>query len=276
MKRAQSMAQAAWSRPSLKISSWSCIGPRRRSSTTQINRNVSEDSLESSSTQRDATEPFLTTIDETTTVIEAEDSTPLSSSEGRIGNSDNYKSEITQEDNMNTDSDNDDDDDVMDHVRYQDRMTEVELWQQIERELYQEAESEGDDAVKEIREEEKAAIAEVSDDQSQSSIPNTKEVHRFFPAGRIMHIVTLIPDEADEESENRASSSSSDHSHEEEEEDAKVAIFLTPRSVYSKLRLSQSMIADHFMPVYRRQIEKLIRVLENEEIPDTLSIGEIH
>lgn len=236
MKRAQSMAQAAWARPGPSLRSWSCIGPRRRPSTTEMNCNITEDPSESSSTQLDASKPFLTTIEETTTDL------PLSLS------LDNRTAEITLEDS--TDSEGDD---IMDGAKFQDRMTEVELWQQIERELYEEAEV---DTVQEIREEEEAAIEEVSDAQSQSSIPNTKEVHRFFPAGRIMHIVTLVLE---------------DSNGPDDGEETEVTIFLTPRSLYSKLRLSQTMIADHFMPVYRRQMEKLIRLLENEGISDNHS-----
>lgn len=259
MKRAQSMAQAAWSRPTLR--SWSCIGPRRRASPAEMNCNVTEDPSESSSAQRDTSEPLLTTIEETTTVIEHVE-LPVSSPDGRVGSSDEHTSEFT------IDTEVEDVDDIMDPAKYQDRMTEVELWQQIERELYEQPEPEEIDTVQEIREEEEAAIAEVSDPQTQSSVPNTKEVHRFFPAGKIMHIVTLVSDEVEQESDSNASSSDSDSSP---EEDMDVAIFLTPRSLYSKLRLSQTMIADHFMPVYRRQIEKLIRVLENEGASDTHS-----
>ncbi|KAH6758173.1 Mono-/di-acylglycerol lipase [Perilla frutescens var. frutescens] len=256
MKRAQSMAQAAWSRPTLR--SWSCIGPRRRAATAEMNCNVTEDPSESLSAQRDTSEPLLDIIEETTTVIETAE-LPVSSPDGRVGSSDKQTSEFT------IDAVAEDEDDIMDPAKYQDRMTEVELWQQIERELYEQRESdEADHTVQEIREEEEAAIAEVSDTQSQSSIPNTKEVHRFFPAGKIMHIVTLVSDVAERESDSNASSSDSDSSP---EEDTEVAIFLTPRSLYSKLRLSQTMIADHFMPVYRRQIEKLIRELENEGGP---------
>lgn len=249
MKRAQSMAQAAWSRPALR--SWSCIGPRRRPSAAEINCNVAEDPLESSSSQRETSEPLLETIEETTTVIETSELSVSSPHER-----DELKSEFT------IDTEVEEDADIMDPAKYQDRMTEVELWQQIERKLYENPDSEEDDTIKEIREEEEEAIAEVSDTQSQSSVPNTKEVHRFFPAGKIMHIVTLVPDERERESDSNASSSDSDNSNPEEE--VEVAIFLTRRSLYSKLRLSQTMIADHFMPVYRRQIEKLIRVLENE------------
>lgn len=248
MKRAQSMAQAAWSRPALR--SWSCIGPRRRGSAAEMNCNVTEDPAESSSAQIDTSEePLIETIEETTTLIENVE-LPISSPDGR----DKHKISFTIDTEV-------EDVDIMDPAKFQDRMTEVELWQQIERELYEHSESDEEgDTIKDIREEEEAAIAEVSDPQSQASVPNTKEVHRFFPAGKIMHIVTLVSDEAERERDSDASSSDSDKSPEEDE----VAIFLTPRSLYSKLRLSQTMIAEHFMPVYRRQIEKLIRVLENE------------
>ncbi|XP_057797105.1 uncharacterized protein LOC131013107 [Salvia miltiorrhiza] len=251
MKRAQSMAQAAWSRPALR--SWSCIGPRRRGSAAEMNCNVTEDPSESSSAPRDMSEESLIeTIEETTTIIENLD-LPVSSPDRR----DKHKIDFT------VDTEVVEDDDIMDPAKFQDRMTEVELWQQIERELYEHPESDEEEGatIKEIREEEEAAIAEVSDPQSQASVPNTKEVHRFFPAGKIMHIVTLISDETERGRDSDASSSDSDNSP---EEDVEVAIFLTPRSLYSKLRLSQTMIADHFMPVYRRQIEKLIRVLEND------------
>lgn len=259
MKRAQSMAQAAWSKPSLRMSSWSCIGPRRRPSATQINHHVTEDSSEPSSVQLEKSQPLLTTTEERTstssTIIETLE-LPISSSDGHLRSSSN---EIIAEDIEDEGSN-----DIMDrHVGPEDRMTEVELWQQIERELYDQLESEEDNHAKEIKEEEAAAMEEVSDPQSQSSIPNTKEVHRFFPAGRILHIVTLDSDEVERTSDSTDETSSDDSDQNQVEED-KVGIFLTPRSLYTKLRLSQTMIADHFMPVYRRQIEKLIRELEND------------
>lgn len=251
MKRAQSMAQAAWARPGPSLRSWSCIGPRRRTSTAEMTCEVTEDPSESSSTQLDSSKPFLTSIEETTADL------PLSSS------LDNSTADITLEDT--NDYEGDDSDDIMDSAKFQDRMTEVELWQQIERELYEQVGPDGvDETVQEIREEEEAAIEEVSDPQSQSSIPNTKEVHRFFPAGRIMHIVTQVLEHSDREHESNGSSESDDG----KEEETEVAIFLTPRSLYSKLRLSQTMIADHFMPVYRREIEKLIKLHESEGISD--------
>lgn len=246
MKRAQSMAQAALSRPGLNMSSWSCMGPRQRSRT---NCSVRADSPESSSTQRGTLDSFLTTVEEI--VVTNTKELPEFSSEDAAGTSDNCASEIAF-------ADSDDGEGVLDHIRSEDRMTEVELWQQLERELYEQESSEEVDMVKEIREEEAAAIAEVNDDNEP--VPNTKEAHRFFPPGKIMHIVTLVNDDPDRVSD----ASTSSDLDETSEEEPKVGIFLTPRSLYSKLRLSQTMIADHYMPIYRRQIEKLIREIENK------------
>lgn len=252
MKRAQSMAQSAWSRPAQRISAWSCIGPRRRS--TVQNKNTVEDSSSSSSTKKEDSEPFLTTIEDTTVTDQIENHVSLSDGIG-LRSLEKRLSEITL-------AEVDDNEDVMDHVRHEDRMTEVELWQQLERELYEKTESEEADTVKEIRDEEAAAVAEATEGESQSSVPDTKEVHRFFPPGRILHIVTISPDEEDNVVESESSSTSSEADDDYEEET--VGIFLTSRSLYTKLRLSRTMITDHFMPIYRKQIEKVIKELESE------------
>lgn len=257
MKRAQSMAQAALSRPAMQLSSWSCIGPRRRSTAIQVNFEERQISCETSPGEN--SETFILESEETrsTTVMEL----PVSSTEGVTWNT-----EIDQSfaDGINIHNSLDPDLDDSEHVAHgpEDRMTEVEMWQQLEHELYDQSEGETDVA-KEIREEEEAAIAESGQSSSESSVPNTKEVHRFFPPGKMMHIVTFLSEEVDHESD--SDTLSEDHNR---PKDTKVGIFLTPRSLYSKIRLSQTMISDHFMPVYRRQIEKLIRDLENDDACD--------
>lgn len=255
------MAQAAWSRPGLRFSSWSCVGPRRRPFSNQLNNIDGDDSTALSSTQEEAAaEPFPSTSEVSTSSSTGKAlELPVSSSDDAIlGGGDDQV---------------DDCEDILEQERHENHMTEVELWQQLEQELYDEAETDdGDDVVKEIREEEAAAIAEISDNESESSVPNTKEVHRFFPPGKIMHIVTLLPDEEAHESDSDSNSIGNGNGNgnleqEQEQEqptEAKVGIFLTRRSLYSKLRLSQTMISDHFMPVYRRQIEKLIKELQEE------------
>ncbi|KAH0688438.1 hypothetical protein KY290_019318 [Solanum tuberosum] len=261
MKRAQSMAQAALSRPAMQLSSWSCMGPRRRSTAIQVNSEERQISCGTSSGEN--SETFIVESEETrsSTVMEL----PVSSTEGVTWNSEIDQSFV---DGINIHNSLDPDLDDSEHGP-EDRMTEVEMWQQLEHELYDQSEGETDVA-KEIREEEAAAIAESGQSSSESSVPNTKEVHRFFPPGKIMHIVTLLSEEVDHESD--SDTLSEDHN---QPKDTKVGIFLTPRSLYSKIRLSQTMISDHFMPVYRRQIEKLIRDLENNDACDKSMESEV-
>lgn len=265
MKRAQSMAQAAWSRPSMNLSSWSCIGPRRRVAATTHSFSKEEGGALESSSRTETSEPFLSGSHETTTVIEAPELS-ISSSEAIVWDSEiqcSCSGEAGHHAEM--DLDLDEGEDIMEHDTNEDRMTEVQLWQQIENELYNRMEVEEADVAKEIREEEAAAIAEVAESNPQSSVPEMKEVHRFFPPGRIMHIITFMPEMNGSDSGDSTSSGETDNGNQPPAE-TKVGIFLTPRSLYSKLRLSQTMIADHFMPVYRRQIEKLITELEKEEV----------
>ncbi|KAJ7963302.1 Lipase [Quillaja saponaria] len=262
MKRAQSMARAAWTRPALRLSSLSCMGPRRRATAVHSSSKEEGCSLESSATANvENSEPLISSPKKGTATAAVETiDLPISSSIGR-----QWASEIecSCSDEVGPDADLNHHEDIMGYNRPEDRMTEVELWQQLEHELYDTTEGEEADVVKEIREEEKAAIAEVGDGETQSSVPEIKEVHRFFPPGKIMHIVTIPSDPPECESDGSPTSTRSDESNQNE---TKIGIFLTSRSLYSKLRLSQTMISDHFMPVYRRQIERLIKELEEEDL----------
>ncbi|RAL43844.1 hypothetical protein DM860_014345 [Cuscuta australis] len=269
MRRAQSMAHAALSGPAMRLSSWSCVGPRRRPSTTfnnnsNNNNNNEHEASESSSSRKAASEPLIGGISCITEVEEL----PVSSWDSGT--------EISIQKNLDDDAADDDfeeNGDVIAARGQQDHMTEVQMWQQLEQELY-DKDGGGTGTVKEIREEEAAAIAEVgqSSAESESSVPDTKEAHRFFPPGRIMHIVTLAPD--DQQHSDDASNASEDDNEEDGgedvggPEDSGLGIFLTPRTLYSKIRLSQTMISDHFMPVYRRQIEKLIKKLDGDDDND--------
>ncbi|XP_059640862.1 uncharacterized protein LOC132283009 [Cornus florida] len=264
MRRAQSMAQAAWSRPSLRLSSWSCMGPRHRATAARTNLNGGENSAESFSTKTETSEPLLTSPRKTTSTFETAE-LPMSSSEGIVWNSE-IECSCSDEMALHGDvvADLAVDEDPIEHNRHEDRMTEAELWQQLEHELYDQMEGEDADVANEIREEEAAAIAEVGESQSGSSLPEMKEVHRFYPPGKIMHIITSVSDEVVCESDE----TTSDNADRDQVAETKIGIFLTHRSLYSKLRLSQTMVSDHFMPVYRRQIEKLIKELEKEEAYD--------
>lgn len=241
MRRAQSMAAAAWSRPSLDISSWTCMGPRRRPTAA---------SPEPSPSNAEPEESISTTLE-----------LPVSASDGeRVWQSEEGAADEGV-DNLTGPS------------SHEDRMTEFELWEQLEHELYDQSEGEEADVAKEMREEEEAAIAEGRKGPAETNTPETKEAHRFFPAGKIMHIVTIPQVKAEDEND-ETSSSDADNDHDNDRDqvvDEKVGIFLTPRSLYSKIRLSHSMITDHFMPIYRREIEKLIRELEKEETSSSSS-----
>ncbi|XP_022715300.1 uncharacterized protein LOC111274706 isoform X2 [Durio zibethinus] len=262
MRRAQSMAHAAWTRPAINLSSWSCIGPRHRGTAARSNSKEEGSSLESSPNKAETSEPLLTS-----TQINSSSSTkktielPVSSSSG-VEWASEIECSCSEEQHHDRDADLDDSEDVISHNSHDDRMNEVELWQQLEHELYDRTEGEEADVANQIREEEAAAIAEVGEGQTDTSVPETKEVHRFFPAGKIMHIVTLHSDAVESEGD---TPTSSDTDNGQRTMDAKIGIFLTPRSLYSKLRLSQTMISDHFMPIYRRQIERLIKELEEEQ-----------
>ncbi|KAG2380044.1 hypothetical protein LR48_Vigan11g008200 [Vigna angularis] len=252
MKRAKSMA--AWARPNLNLSSWSCMGPRRRALSAYSNSKDGDSPPTSSSINIDSSDSLLRSPKK---AINAKNmNLPVSSS------IEEWSSEIEcgNESSSDTEVGVDHGDRQMDHDRYDDQMSEVELWHQLENELYDGPEVEETDVVKEIREEE--ATHEV--EEAQSSVPETKEVYRFFPPGKIMHIVTLQSD-TDHENDDSPTYASSDSS---ELDETKIGIFLTSRSLYSKLRLSQRMISDHFMPVYRRQIERLIKELEQEATED--------
>ncbi|KAL6010603.1 hypothetical protein ACLOJK_001038 [Asimina triloba] len=260
MKRARNVAQAAWARPSLRLSSWSCMGARHRATAVSSNTKMDENHIETSTTiTTDVSDPLLTSHESTTTIIQSTE-LPVSTSEGLSWNSDHDCScsgETTSCADM--EGEEDDGEDLMGHGRSEDRMTEEELWQQLKHELYRQQDSEDDNVADEIIEEERAAVAEVTGSSSESLVQGTAEAHRFFPPGKIMHIINLLMEESLSEQAN------SDRENKNQQPTGlTVGIFLTPRSLYGKLRLSQSMVNDHFMPMYKRQIELLISELESK------------
>lgn len=235
MKGARNVARAAWTSQSLRITSWSCIGPRRRQ-TASASKTDETGTDPSTSTAEAAVEPFLTsnkTAEETIAEIMT----------------------AAQIEAAAEDDDIDDGDD-------EDGVTEAELWQQLESEIYRAGEGEEADAVREIREEEVAAVAEVGGtSESDGLLPAvTTEVHRFFPPGRIIHMVTYNSNEMSREGGGEDADGEF-----REEKSSNIGVFETPRSLYGKLRLSQAMINDHYMPIYRRNMERLIDEIVKEE-----------
>ncbi|CAN1287444.1 Diacylglycerol lipase-alpha [Linum perenne] len=279
MKRAQTMAHAAWStRPALSLSSWSCIGPRHRGTAAHLNQG--EGSSPRSPSKPLMSRPLLSPMKKNKKTSSIEDSDTSVSTSGEHWTSE-IKYSCTDEPTHRRDASHSDDEDGMSSDTHEDRIDEVEMWQQLEHELYDRMEGDHDDddddneeeneiseeEANEIREEEEAAIAEAGE-EPETSAPQTNEEYRFLPAGKIMHIVTFLIQE-EESSDSDGSSSSHGSHHSKPPLETTTGIFLTPRSLYSKVRLSQTMISDHFMPVYRRQIERVVQELEKEEVTDS-------
>ncbi|KAJ4754265.1 hypothetical protein LUZ62_088670 [Rhynchospora pubera] len=253
MSRAKTVARAAWARPSLQLSSWSCIGPRRRNIPSVANTLPEDHSMDAATPTSDSSEALLTvteaTTAETTEIIE---STPHTECLHTIEQTTSFVTEIEGEKESEVDID----------------LTEVELWQQLEAELSKPRKGEkgdGDDHDHDDEEGEEEddivrEIAEASNSTGEvgtasgNSQSETKEVHRFYPPGKIMHIVSFLSEE----------DANTGHERDPHEVGSKIGVYLTPRSLYGKLRLSKAMINDHYMPMYRRNIEQLISELDND------------
>ncbi|XP_057772175.1 uncharacterized protein LOC130991791 [Salvia miltiorrhiza] len=241
MKRAQVVAEAVVKTRS-SISLWACMGPRRRA--VSSHSDAKADDL-----------PEAPLIAETTseTVI----------SEVIISStSDMTKAEYcSSSDNGTTGPDETDEEEekVVDAPTIEE-ITEGELWYELEKELQrqeseihaeiQEEEEEEEVVAEEIAEEEKAFSSAVESHAAISASDVSDNIH-FYPPGRIMHIICTPS----------AESSSQEHDVVAEE---KVGMYETQRELYSKLRLSRTMINDHYMPMYKKMMELLIKQLEEE------------
>ncbi|KAL3812977.1 hypothetical protein ACJIZ3_014245 [Penstemon smallii] len=241
IKRAQDVAQAVV-RTRTSISSWTCMGPRRRASAP------SSSELPEAPLITERTSESLTT-------------------EVINNNSDTNKADYCS--SSGNESGHEDTDEEEDLIRVEkvvttstvEEITEGELWYELEKELQrQESETdaqiqEEEEAVaKEITEEEKVFADDAVESQTPISSLDVSENLQFFPPGKIMHIVSV------------PSSESSETGHDGLLHE-RVGIYETPRELYSKLRLSRTMINDHYMPMYKKMMELLIRQLEDELDP---------
>ncbi|KAJ6706234.1 LIPASE CLASS 3 FAMILY PROTEIN [Salix purpurea] len=150
MKRAQNMAQAAWTtRPSLQLSSWSCIGPRHRA--TAASSNSGEEVSPGSGLKAETSDPFLTSPDSnTTTASIGTIELPASSVEAKWTSEIEYSCTDEMPSHAHMGADLDDGEDLISDS-HDDRMNEVDFWQHLEHELYERSDSEGADVVKEIK-----------------------------------------------------------------------------------------------------------------------------
>ncbi|KAL5203765.1 hypothetical protein ABZP36_008636 [Zizania latifolia] len=109
---------------------------------------------------------------------------------------------------------------------------------------------------KEIDKQEKEADEENLEQFLEALLPlpsASQEPLQFYPPGRIMHMVVL-PDPKEPSNIEQCS------------QNEFVALYETHRHMYSKIRLSRSMIRDHYMPRYIETMEMLIDKLVEEGI----------
>lgn len=242
MKRAQDVAQAVV-RTRTSFSSWSCIGPRRR--VVHTSSNSKPDDLPEAPLITDRTSG--SSVTEVVTRVPEPNNAQYCSSNGSSGGEAEEEEDLIQVDRVIAGSTVED-------------ITEGELWYELEKEL-QRRESESEihaqeeeeaAAAKEITEEEKI-LADAVESHTPISSSDVSDNLQFYPPGRIMHIISVPSSEADDFGQDGGPA----REH--------VGLYETPRELYSKLRLSRTMINDHYMPMYKKMMEQLIMELENQE-----------
>lgn len=244
MKRAQDVAQAVVKTRS-SISLWTCMGPRRRAVAPHSNAKTD-----------DLPEVPLITERTSESII----------SEVIRSNSDANKAAYCSSSDSGTGHDETDEEEDLVQVDKVvaastiEEITEGQLWYELEKELQRQEsevdaqiEEEEEAVAKEITEEEKVFTDAVESHTAISS-SDVSDNHHFYPPGRVMHIVSVPSSEP----------SDPDHDGVAEEQ---VGIYETARELYSKLRLSRTMINDHYMPMYKKMMELLIKQLEDELDP---------
>lgn len=82
-----------------------------------------------------------------------------------------------------------------------------------------------------------------------------QDLRRFYPPGKLMHLVSPLPSKGEEPGS------------EDQEQQPRVGLFLTDRALYGKVRLSRTMVHDHYMPNYGVMMTSLIEQLEREINP---------
>lgn len=285
MRQAQTMAQAVvCTRPSIGLSGWSCMGARRRTVSTATSSSPAEgeskalmsessDSVESAVVH--SSDVFVHSSDIKTTECAASSS---SSVEGNINSTwgrgaDLSYSSAPDEEYIDHELDGEEEEDlitsdsIIDHSGEED-ISEDYLWHRLEQELKKKSQvdlqkrQEEAAVAKEIIEDEENVVATANEIAGHGStdvdlsLSDANDSVRFYPPGRIMHIVSLSPSDS--------------LPNGVDGQKIKVGIYLTRRSLYGKLRLSRTMINDHYMPVYKRMMEQLINELEHESEQDIM------
>ncbi|KAK3164227.1 hypothetical protein QOZ80_1AG0014410 [Eleusine coracana subsp. coracana] len=238
MKQAQNVAQAV-ARSRSAFSSWSCMGARRRGVGVVAASPKGDMTTETHITSTVESGSFIVEQPGTNTVEELQYSAASVS----------VHDEADEEEALLSEHET-----SREHA--EEEITDGELWFEFEKDLDRQSEVEAQTrqeeaaAAKEIIEEESAVLKNVEDRQSFSS--DILETQQFYPPGRIMHMVAMPLTDAGPDDPAAT-------------DDCSVGIYETPRDLYSKIRLSNSMINDHYMPMYKKMMEILIEKFAKDE-----------
>lgn len=236
MKQAQNVAQAV-ARSRSALSSWACMGARRRPVGVIA---VSQDEMT-------AETHVKTTVDSESFVVEQHVTEVVE--ELQYAATSISVHEETEEEALLSEHET-----SREHA--EEEITDGELWFEFEKDRDRQAEVEARTreeeaaAAKEIMEEESAVLKNVEDRQSFSS--DSLERQQFYPPGRIMHMVAMPPPDAGPDDPIVT-------------DECTVGLYGTPRHLYSKIRLSNTMINDHYMPMYKKMMEILIEKFANND-----------
>lgn len=254
MKRAQDVAQAVVKTRS-SLSSWSCIGPRRRVVHASSNSIISSDLTEA---------PLITERTSVSSICDVVNEEPTSNNVDHCSSNGSGSGDETEEEEELVEVDR-----VIARSTLEDDIAEGELWYELEKELRrQEGDSDSDIRAQVEEEEEAAVVEEITEEEKvladavESHTPisssDVLDNQHFYPPGRIMHMVSVpvSVEDGDDDDDDFGGHDGPMKEH--------VGIYETPRELYSKLRLSRTMINDHYMPMYKKMMEKLIAELEEE------------
>ncbi|KAF7036442.1 hypothetical protein CFC21_047106 [Triticum aestivum] len=236
MKQAQNVAQAV-ARSRSALSSWACMGARRRPVGVIA---VSQDEMT-------AETHVKTTVDSESFVVEQHVTKVVE--ELQYAATSISVHEETEEEALMSEHET-----SREHA--EEEITDGELWFEFDKDRDRQAEVEARTreeeaaAAKEIMEEESAVLKNVEDRQSFSS--DSLERQQFYPPGRIMHMVAMPPPDAGPDDPIVT-------------DECTVGLYGTPRHLYSKIRLSNTMINDHYMPMYKKMMEILIEKFANND-----------
>ncbi|KAM3330394.1 hypothetical protein ACQJBY_026966 [Aegilops geniculata] len=236
MKQAQNVAQAV-ARSRSALSSWACMGARRRPVGVIA---VSQDEMT-------AETHVKTTVDSESFVVEQHVTEVVE--ELQYAATSISVHEETEEEALMSEHET-----SREHA--EEEITDGELWFEFDKDRDRQAEVEARTreeeaaAAKEIMEEESAVLKNVEDRQSFSS--DSLERQQFYPPGRIMHMVAMPPPDAGPDDPIVT-------------DECTVGLYGTPRHLYSKIRLSNTMINDHYMPMYKKMMEILIEKFANND-----------